>query len=145
MRISQPRQIPLKGSTSSLASLPFWPPRIFLVRKVSLTARWEICGLISYLDRAQPPLLIVLLLIEFLSTGNKLQLLSLGGPSTSCLRSTSNMLSNRSRLSSKSLWPPMPFIVSESFKLETTVCVCVCVCVCVSHSVVSNSLWPHGL
>ena len=24
-------------------------------------------------------------------------------------------------------------------------CVCVCVCVCVSHSVVSNSLWPHGL
>ena len=25
------------------------------------------------------------------------------------------------------------------------VCVCVCVCVCVSHSVVSYSLWPHGL
>ena len=25
------------------------------------------------------------------------------------------------------------------------VCVCVCVCVCVSHSVVSDSLWPHGL
>jgi len=25
------------------------------------------------------------------------------------------------------------------------VCVCVCVCVCVSRSVVSNSLWPHGL
>ena len=25
------------------------------------------------------------------------------------------------------------------------VCVCVCVCVCVSHSVVSNSLQPHGV
>ena len=25
------------------------------------------------------------------------------------------------------------------------VCVCVWVCVCISHSVVSNSLWPHGL
>ena len=25
------------------------------------------------------------------------------------------------------------------------VCVCVCVCVCESHSVMSNSLWPHGL
>ena len=24
-------------------------------------------------------------------------------------------------------------------------CVCVCVCVCVSHSVVSDSLRPHGL
>ena len=24
-------------------------------------------------------------------------------------------------------------------------CVCVCVCVCVSHSVVTDSLWPHGL
>ena len=24
-------------------------------------------------------------------------------------------------------------------------CVCVCVCVCVSRSVVSDSLWPHGL
>ena len=24
-------------------------------------------------------------------------------------------------------------------------CVCVCVCVCVSRSVMSNSLWPHGL
>ena len=23
--------------------------------------------------------------------------------------------------------------------------VCVCVCVCVSHSLVSDSLWPHGL
>ena len=25
------------------------------------------------------------------------------------------------------------------------VCVCVCMCVCISCSVVSNSLWPHGL
>ena len=25
------------------------------------------------------------------------------------------------------------------------VCVCLCVCVCVNRSVVSNSLWPHGL
>ena len=24
-------------------------------------------------------------------------------------------------------------------------CVCVCVCVCVSHSVMSNSVQPHGL
>ena len=31
-------------------------------------------------------------------------------------------------------------------RLELYVCVvCVCVCVCVSHSVMSNSLWPHAL
>ena len=27
----------------------------------------------------------------------------------------------------------------------SSVCVCVCVCVCVSHSIMSDSLWPHGL
>jgi len=30
--------------------------------------------------------------------------------------------------------------------LQMCVCVCVCVCVCMlSHSVMSNSMWPHGL
>ena len=29
--------------------------------------------------------------------------------------------------------------------VSVSVCVCVCVCVCVSHSVMSDSLWPHGL
>ena len=28
---------------------------------------------------------------------------------------------------------------------EAHVCVCVCLCVCVIHSVVSDSLQPHGL
>ena len=28
---------------------------------------------------------------------------------------------------------------------DPCVCMCVCVCVCVSRSVMSNSLWPHGL
>ena len=32
-----------------------------------------------------------------------------------------------------------------SKKINMCVCVCLCVCVCVSHSVVSNSLRPHGL
>ena len=37
--------------------------------------------------------------------------------------------------------------ISFSIRLPVCACVCVCVCVCVSvsHSVVSDSLWPHGL
>ena len=133
MRISQPRQIPLKGSMGSLASLPFWPPRSFLVRKVSLTARWEICGLISYLDRAQPPLLIVLLLIEFLSTGNKLQLLTLGGPIYLLpQKHLQYVIKQKQTLFQISLTSHAIYCL-RIFQVRNTVCVCVCVCVSVAQ------------
>jgi len=37
------------------------------------------------------------------------------------------------------------FKIYDSIMEWTVVCVCVCVCACVSHSVMSNSLQPHGL
>ena len=61
-----------KGLWVDLTSFLFWPPRSFLVGKVSLTSRMRnMWSLIFYLGRAQPPLSIVLLLIfwSFCSQG----------------------------------------------------------------------------
>ena len=42
-------------------------------------------------------------------------------------------------------WELQVNCVSCSVVYMGSVCVCVCVCVCLSHSVVSDSLRPHGL
>ena len=74
--ISQPRWIIVKRPMGSLASLPFWPLRSFIVGRVSLTSRMRnLWSLISYLGRAY--LLLPPTVMELLSTGNKLQWLTL--------------------------------------------------------------------
>ena len=84
-----------RGLWVALTSLPFWPPRSFLVRKVSLTSRMRnMWSFISYLGRAQPPLLIILLLIfwSFCPWGMNSSCLPLGGaPSISYLTYSPNV------------------------------------------------------
>ena len=78
-----------RGLWVDLTSLPFWPRRSFLVRKISLTLRMRnMWSLIFYQCGAQPPLLIVLLLIfwSFFPQRMKSNYSLLEGPSTSGLK-----------------------------------------------------------